>query len=156
MRYLAPGGASAALLLLVAFLHVPLLPAEAQAQGEEVSFELPRVHGCPGVYAALALAVGSVAATVAGVKTARAAGGWPHWGALARGLGDAGFLVALMWLFFTMRDAVEVVARLGAALTPADIAEGLCAAMFDLAVGCAAALTGLAGSGLVRLCRPAQ
>jgi hypothetical protein len=143
------------LLLLMTLLFIDAPPLAAQEPVPEPSWSDRYVaSGGVGTMATLLLVFGIVAATAAGMLAARRPDPWPLWPALVRGLGDAAFLCSLIATFEGLRKAMEVIARLGAAVTPADLAEGLAHSFATLVFGAVAALAGLCGAALLRWRRP--
>jgi len=156
MRYLLPGAAAGGFFVFLALVIIPALPT---VHAQDISVEVEK--DAPGIVDSLSLmrtrvcAVGAcllaiVFATVAGVRAAGREGGWPHWAGLARGLGDAAFLLSVLLLFSGLHEAIWVLARMGAAVTYADMADGLMASAAYLGLGAFAALAGLLGAGLIR------
>lgn len=88
--------------------------------------------------------------TVTGSRAAKGPQPWPLWPNLARGLGDAGFLFAIIATFASLREAMATLARVGAAATTADVAFGLAQSLTDLVVGAFVALAGVVAAGLLR------
>jgi hypothetical protein len=156
MRYLVPGGGTAAFLLFVLLLLLIDAPPVA-AQGtppadvETESFlHMIFVSGGVFTYPALLMLAAVAAATLGGVLSATRPDPWPLWPDLVHGLGDAGFLFAIVATFAGLREAMLTIARLGAAVTAADVAHGLAHACSELCLGAVVALAGLLGAALVR------
>jgi hypothetical protein len=104
-----------------------------------------------GIWIVLALGAAVLVATLIGACAVRREGAWPCWGALVRGLGEAAFLLSILGVLINTKGAMDTIVRLGAMVTPADIASGVGRTSSLLLAGTAAALLGLLGSGLVRL-----
>jgi hypothetical protein len=153
MRYLVPAGGAAVFLLLMMTLlfGVDLPPAAAQEPAApEQGWEEAFLFGGPYTYPALLMLVAVVGVTGGGLIAAKRPEPWPLWPALVRGLGDAGFLFAIITTFAAMRSAMRTVARVGAAVTHADLADGFQQSLADLTLGAIVALAGLCGAALVR------
>lgn len=153
MRYLVPAGGTAVFLLfLVSVLLIHAPPAGAQ-EPETIgsdSFTLVFVSVDIYTYPALFMLAAVVAVTLAGLVALRAADPWPLWPALVRGLGDAAFLFAIIATFAGLREAMLTLARIGGAVTPADVAAGLARSLSDLVLGAVVAFAGLCGAAVLR------
>lgn len=79
---------------------------------------------------------------------------WPHWRGLVLGLGEAAFLMGILFSFLGLARGLDIVAQLGAAVTPADMAGGLSQSSVDIVLGALVALVAIAGAGLIRLREP--
>ncbi len=157
MRYLVPGGGTAVFLLLVTmlvFLDAPPVLAQEADTPPRGFLENVFVEGGVYTWPTILMMVAILTATAAGLLAAKRPDPWAHWPALVRGLGDAGFLFALMTTFAGMREAMHIVATAGAAVTTSDIAYGLASAFSTLIAGAAVALVGLGGAALLRARRP--
>jgi len=158
LRTVAGGGAASMVIFGCIFLFMLPMGAAAQDTGPnefETSWMQAYVTGGgAGAWLILLSGVGCVACTLAGMAKARAPGRWPHWRGLVLGLGEAAFLMGIFFSFQGMILAYQVLARLGAAVTPADMAQGLSVAMVDIVMGSFVALVALGGAGLIRLREP--
>lgn len=115
--------------------------------GEEILASV-RAAG-PLAHVALALGIACVLATAAGML-------WPRrrLRGLVRALGHAAFILALAGASAWFREAMDTVARIGAAVTPADTADATDAALASIIAGAAAEALALGGAGLLRLRAP--
>jgi len=148
-------------MVLVGCLFLFMLPMGAAAQdgGPPEEFQTSWMQayvtgGGAGAWLILLAGLGCVACTLAGMAKARTPGSWPHWRGLVLGLGEAAFLMGIFFSFQGMIAAFQVIAVLGAAVTPADLADGLSVAMVDIVLGSFVALVALGGAGLIRLREP--
>jgi hypothetical protein len=151
MRYLVPAGGTAVFLLVMMTLLFPLPRAAAQEPAApEDGWVEAFASGGDYTYPALLMLVAVVGVTAGGLIAAKRPEPWPLWPALVRGLGDAGFLFAIITTFAAMRSAMQTVARIGAAVTHGDLADGFQQSLADLTLGAIVALAGLCGAALVR------
>ncbi len=74
---------------------------------------------------------------------------WPHWRALLLGLGEAAFLLGVIGTFHEMGESFEIVASMGAAVTPSDVAEGYARSVERLVLGAWIALAALIGAAIL-------
>jgi len=152
MRYLVPGGAAAVLLLFVlAFVLIPMHHASAQEPPEQTTQSADIASLGAGGFVILLLILVIVVATAVGWRAGGRDGAWPHWARFVSGLGEAAFLIGVVSTFRGIGQAMDTVARLGAAVTASDVADGIARATTTLVVGGVAALIGLGGAGFVRL-----
>jgi hypothetical protein len=100
----------------------------------------------PWAHAALALGAACLVVTAAGARAR-----WPRGPAIVRGLGHAAFVLALIGAARGFAAVFPVAQRLGPAMTPADIADVLDAAIASAIAGAVAETIALGGAGLLRL-----
>jgi len=158
LRIAAGGGAASMVLVACTFLFVLPTGAAAQDGGPDPVVtswvETYLTVGGAGAWLIVMAGLGCVVCTLAGMAQARAPGRWPHWRGLVLGLGEAAFLMGIFFSFQGLISAFRIIARLGAAVTPSDMADGLSVAMVDIVLGAFVALVALGGAGLIRLREP--
>jgi hypothetical protein len=147
VRITAYGGVGA-ILLLFGLLFV--VPSPVQAQEERVT-ESAWITVEPFTILILVVGASCVVCFGVGVKRARRKDAWPHWRAILLGLGEAAFLLGVIGTFRGMGEAFDVLASIGAAVNPADVAEGYSRSVDRLVLGGWVALAALMGAAILGL-----
>jgi MotA/TolQ/ExbB proton channel family len=157
-RSLVTFGGGAILLFLIMVLALSTLcTSTAQAQGtvEESRTSLGDVVAGGGIGGTLILALGVAifVVTVLGAASLRREGGWPHWGALVRGLGEMAFLLGILFTVVGMISAFNEIVRLGANVTPRDMTGGLSGMLVKILLATLVAVFSLICSGALCLAK---
>ena len=147
LRLIGYAGACTVILLCATlFLMGPVQAAEMHVSDESRWSALS-----PASLLILALGAGCIVCLAIALKSARRKDAWPHWRSLLLGFGEAAFLVGIIGSFSSMSEAFHTIASMGAAVTPADIADGYSRATERLVMGGWVALIALIGSAVLAI-----
>lgn len=150
------GGTVFLLLLILMFLMcMPFGTNEANAQGdmEASSTSLGDFIAASGIggWLIILLGLAIVPLTLIGVMKSRKEHSWPHWRALIRSMGEAAFLIGIAATILGMIVALNEITRLGANVTPRDMAGGITRSLVAVLFGALVSLQSLVCAGIVRL-----